>query len=115
VDIAKVYENAEYPTSFLANVFFRKSIKVTEDSLLHRLVGQNRTRVNSIHKQAIDKVGEDLSISAKEDNGVVQAIEDTNRPFHLGVQFHPEILIHRRPMRRIFTTLIETARLTPSG
>jgi gamma-glutamyl-gamma-aminobutyrate hydrolase PuuD/predicted ATP-grasp superfamily ATP-dependent carboligase len=66
-------------------------------------------QVNAIHSQAIDRLGAGLTVSAREPNGVIQAIEDQSRPFWLGVQFHPELLIYRAPFRRLFRALVDAA------
>lgn len=110
IDISKVYENAKYPAHFLAYLFFRKQIALEPDTLLHRILKSNHSLVNSMHSQAVDQVGDGLIVSAREDNGVVQAIEDPSAPFCLGVQFHPEVLIHRAKFRNIFKALVESAR-----
>ncbi|TDI73192.1 MAG: gamma-glutamyl-gamma-aminobutyrate hydrolase family protein [Bacteroidetes bacterium] len=44
---------------------------------------------NSIHVQAIEKVGSGLRVSARADDGVIEAIESTDGRL-IGVQFHPE-------------------------
>lgn len=110
IDVSKVYENAKYPTKTIAQIFFRKNINVERDSLLERILKTQSVRVNSMHSQAVDEVGKGLIISAKEDNGVVQAIEDPDKDFFLGVQFHPEALIHSRMFRHIFKELNNAAR-----
>lgn len=109
-DISKIYDNAQYPSSIWANIFYRKRIYVQPGSLLNTLLISTQTTVNSIHKQAIDKLGDRLAISAQEENGVVQAIEDKGHNYLLGVQFHPELLIHKSKFRNIFNHLIDTAR-----
>jgi putative glutamine amidotransferase len=78
--------------------------------LLRQILGRDRARVNSLHKQSIDQVGSGLKVSACEDNGVVQAIEDPDHRFYLGVQFHPELLIYRGLYRGLFKALVEAAR-----
>jgi len=110
VDVSKVYEDAKYPSHLLANIFFRKTIFLEQDTLLQRLLKTRQTRVNSMHKQAIDRLGNNLVISAKEKNGIVQAIEDPARDFFIGVQFHPEVLIYQSRFRKLFQRLIETAK-----
>lgn len=110
VDVSKIYENAKYPSSLFANVFFRKKINITVGSLLHNLLDTTQTSINSMHKQAIDTVGKNLIISAKENNGIVQAIEDPHHPYFLGIQFHPETLIYRKEIRNIFKRLIEKSK-----
>lgn len=109
MDLAKVYENASYPSRFLAQMLFRKAVQIKPDSQLYRIIGKERLCVNSMHKQAIDQLGEGLVVSAVEDNGIVQALEDPKRPFFMGVQFHPEALIYQKTFRRLFQTLIEKA------
>ena len=82
---------------------------MTEGSLIRDILGKASVKVNSIHKQAIAKIGKNLVITAREQNGVVQAIEDPSKTFYLGVQFHPEFLTYRRKFRRIFDRLVAAA------
>lgn len=67
-------------------------ITVAENSLLFGEKRKNKVLVNSHHHQAVDRIGENLFVSATASDGIVEAIEDT-RPgrFNLGVQWHPEI------------------------
>ncbi len=109
-DVSKVYENAKYPTHAFANIFYRKSMNIVSGSQLDRILKTRRIQVNSMHKQAINIVGRDLEISAQEDNGVVQAIEDKRRDFYMGVQFHPEALIYKPIFRQLFKQLIISAK-----
>lgn len=107
LDVSTAYENANYPQNFIRKIFFRKHIDIKPDSLLAKLFKTDNIRVNSMHKQSIDKIGKGLKVTATEKNGVVQAIEKPNHPFYLGVQFHPEFMLHRPPMRAIFKGLIK--------
>lgn len=108
--LGAIYDDVDYPSTFLGQVFYRKTILINHGSILRRLLMRGTTRVNSIHKQAIADPGEGLVVTARERNGVVQAIEDLDRPFYLGVQFHPEFLIHQRQFRKIFAGLVEHAK-----
>lgn len=110
MDVSLAYEEALYPTSFLKRAFFRKPVAVRDGSLLHRLTGTTSLFVNSIHTQSIDRLGDGLAVTAREPNGVVQAIEGEGRDFWLGVQFHPELLLYRRRFRAIFKGFIAAAR-----
>lgn len=110
MDISKVFKEANYPNSLLAYVFFRKWITVKKDSFLAGVIKSKRVRVNSMHKQAIDKVGQGLRVSAKEQNGIVQAIEDPTCKFFLGVQYHPEVLLYSPIHIRIFRHLVRAAK-----
>lgn len=47
--------------------------------------------VNSIHHQAVDKLGADLVVEARsEEDGIVEAIRATGSLYVAGVQWHPE-------------------------
>ncbi|NHK28141.1 gamma-glutamyl-gamma-aminobutyrate hydrolase family protein [Parvularcula flava] len=114
-DLAGTYENAIYPTGFWSHAFFRKKINVEEGSLLADILGTRHTQVNSLHRKAIDRVGDGLRVTAREENGIVQAIEDPSRRFYLGVQFHPEFLIYRSRFMNLFRRLVEAARTDKSA
>ncbi len=110
MDVAKAYENAEYPSNLFARIFFRKSMNVMDSSTLSKIFKSKRVSVNSMHKQAIDKVGKGLVTCAKEDNGVVQAIEDPDKEFFIGVQFHPEAMTYKKRFRNLFENLVRSAK-----
>lgn len=55
-----------------------------------------RAEVNSYHHQGIADAGR-LSVTGRADDGVVEAVEDPDRPFVLGVQWHPEEAADVRP------------------
>jgi putative glutamine amidotransferase len=63
---------------------------VAPDSLLHRIVGTDRLRINSFHHQAVKHLGSDLRVVARAADGLVEAIEHREYPWLLGVQWHPE-------------------------
>ena len=49
--------------------------------------------VNSAHHQAVDKLGENLIISGKSKDGIIESIESINHKWCIGLQWHPEFLI----------------------
>jgi gamma-glutamyl-gamma-aminobutyrate hydrolase PuuD/predicted ATP-grasp superfamily ATP-dependent carboligase len=100
----------EYPTSFWRRIFYRKQVVIEPDSWLACATERLEARVNSIHSQAVDALGMGFVATAREENGLIQAIEHTRSAFLIGVQFHPEFLIHRRFARRIFETFVDAAR-----
>ena len=65
-------------------------VHVTEGSLLHRLTGLERLKVNSRHHQANRQVPQPMIVSGISSDGIVEAIESTKHHFALGVQWHPE-------------------------
>ena len=80
-------------------------------SLVARLIGRRRILVNSTHHQAVERVGDGLAVSARsEGDGVVEAIEARDRRrFVLGVQWHPEKLIHKQEHFALFEGLVRAA------
>jgi putative glutamine amidotransferase len=109
MDVAERFHPTPYPRNRLTQLHFRKRIEIAPHSQLAAITGRNRLWVNSIHSQAIDRLGAGLVASAREPNGVVQAIERPTSRFYVGVQFHPEFLIYRRPFRRLFGALVAAA------
>lgn len=63
-------------------------INIEKDSLLYKIIGEDRILVNSRHRSAI--VNTNLKISALSDDGIIEAIEDTSKKFYVGVEWHPE-------------------------
>ncbi len=53
--------------------------------------------VNSMHHQAVDQLAARFTASAH-CGDIVEALEDSSKPFFLGVQWHPEYLKNGRPL-----------------
>ncbi len=98
-------------TPQLRTVRPRKKITIEPGTLLARILKRTQTKVNSLHDQAVKDIGEGLKISAREPNGVVQAIEHQTHPFLIGVQWHPEFMPQFKIQRRFFRSLIKAASL----
>jgi len=77
---------------------------------VHRLLGAS-AEVLCSHHQAVDAVGESLLVTARSDDGVVEAVEILGRTFVVGVQWHPE---EQRDLR-LFAGLVEAARSRRDG
>lgn len=88
----------------------KKRIRIAGDSKLAGILKTTSCKVNALHKQAIKKNGEGVRVAAREQSGVVQAIEHGKLPFVIGVQWHPEFLPHIRRQRSLFQTLVAAAR-----
>lgn len=63
-------------------------VDIIKDSKLHEIIKKDCIPVNSRHNDYI--VSTNLFISAK--NNIIEAIEDKNKDFFIGVQWHPESL-----------------------
>ncbi len=69
------------------------SVEIKKDSYFQNFYQEKSYRVNSIHHQAIKKVGKDLkAIAHSSDDKIVEAIcyKDMKKQYILGVQWHPE-------------------------
>lgn len=66
-------------------------VRITGDSRVARALGAASAQVNSIHHQAIDRLGDGLRVTARAADGTIEAIEDDSGAL-LGVQWHPEFL-----------------------
>lgn len=68
-------------------------------------------RVNSLHKQAIDRVGDGLTVEAHAPDGLVEAISLSQHPFMIGVQWHPEVSYDNDELSKfLFREFIDHAR-----
>ena len=89
-------------------------IEMSDGSLLHGLIGESVSSVNSSHHQAVDAVGEGLVVTARSpEDGIIEAIEHPDKRFILGVQYHPERMLHhpelREHARKLFEAFIAAA------
>jgi putative glutamine amidotransferase len=57
---------------------------------LAAILGEGIYGVNSRHHQAVERVGENLVVSARSPDGVVEGLERPDKRFALAVQWHPE-------------------------
>ena len=89
----------------------RRTVAVTPDTLLAQIAGTEPMQVNALHTQAVDRLGDGLRVAARDEAGMIQAIERVRRPFALGVQWHPEHLFYAHRQRAIFRALVSAARL----
>jgi len=87
-----------------------KTLQVEEGTRLRESLGSARLGINSLHRQGIERLGAGLSVSGRDLDGIVQAIEHARHDFVLGVQWHPEFLLYLRPQRRLFGSLVQAAR-----
>lgn len=67
-------------------------VEAEEGSLMHRLLGKE-IFVNSFHHQAVNEPGPRLRVTARSADGVVEAVESTEKKSIYGVQWHPECFL----------------------
>lgn len=94
-----------YPRTYLPH-----TVDIAADSRLAGLLGRKQTAVNSLHHQGIRELANGLVVTATAADGLVEAVEIPDHPFALGVQWHPENLIHDDPaMLGLFRGLVEAS------
>lgn len=64
-------------------------VRIESGTHLHRVLGQSDITVNTDHVQAVERVGDGLTVSARSLDNIVEGIESADGRL-LGVQFHPE-------------------------
>ena len=80
------------------------------DSLLGGVVSGS-CRVNSLHRQAIKRLGRGLKVTAHSEDGLVEAVESAeDYPFLMALQWHPEELVDHPEQRKIFEQFIDKCR-----
>ena len=85
------------------------AVKVEEDSLLARVLGEPLIEVNSLHHQACKDIAPGLLAAARAPDGLIEAVEAPNHPFGLAVQWHPERFPAAPDMRRLFESFVAAA------
>ncbi len=85
-------------------------IEVVKGTLLEKITGGGKIRVNSFHHQAVRKRAPGFIVSARSSDGVVEGIECPGLPFVLGVQCHPETMwLKDKLFLSIFKALVRAA------
>jgi len=67
-------------------------VAIYPDTRLAQIFGAGLRVVNSRHHQAVERVGQELVISARAADGVIEGLERSDRRFAVAVQWHPEDL-----------------------
>ncbi len=81
-------------------------VNIIKDTKLSKIVNRKKIKVNSAHHQAVKKIGGGLTLNAIAPDEVIEGIEDREKSFCMGVQWHPEFLIEESD-KNIFKTFIK--------
>ena len=86
---------------------FGHVVDVWAGTLLYKISGRQKLKVNTTHHQAIRKLGKGLAINATAPDGLIEGIESKKHSFVLGLQWHPEVLARSEAVqRRIFLSFV---------
>lgn len=84
-------------------------VQIEPDTMLHQIVKQKSVKTNSSHHQAVKNAGRNIKVSARANDGIIEAIEKTNHPFCVGIQWHPEFNASKAD-QKIFNAFIKAAK-----
>jgi putative glutamine amidotransferase len=85
--------------------------QIAPGSQLAQLTGSTRAVVNTSHHQSVLEPGRGLRVTARSEDGVIEAVEWTgDSNWVVGVQWHPERMTASDPLARsLFRTLVSAA------
>ena len=86
-----------------------KQVRLEPDSLLAKVCGKTRLRVNSLHHQAIKDSGTDLKVVGWDLDDITQAVQCSSGRSIIGVQWHPEYLFYLPSQLALFRWLLRRA------
>lgn len=70
---------------------YAHKVRILKETLLYKILGKTEIIVNSRHNYHILNSGIH-KVSACSDDGIIEAIENEYKNFHMGFQWHPEML-----------------------
>lgn len=86
------------------------SVALTSDSFLTRLLGTTSLMVNSLHHQAVKGVAPNVVVVGRSPDGIVEAVEVSEHPFVIAVQWHPEELVRTQShARQLFDAFVQAS------
>lgn len=89
----------------------RHPVRLEQGGVLRSVVGCDEIAVNSLHRQAVDRLGDALAVEARAFDGTVEAISVKGARFALGVQWHPEYWVESdAPSAAIFRAFGDACR-----
>ena len=84
-----------------------QKVKVVEGGLLAKITGKTELITNSFHHQNVKELGKGLICDAYSEDGYIECFHDTNHPFFLGIQWHPEMYYPTDPaMQNVFREFV---------
>jgi len=94
-------ENGEIHPDMTVVFADRHDVRLTPDGVFARLLGRETIRVNSLHGQGIDELGNRIVVEGVAEDGTIEAIRFKEAEgFALGVQWHAEYDPQINPINR---------------
>jgi len=102
----------DIPSQLGTKVDHRKKyhhVRIEPGSSLANFLDKQEAMVYSNHHQAVDRLGRNLKVIARADDGVIEAAERIEGGFGLFVQWHPEAMSDTAHRDAIYSALIHAA------
>jgi putative glutamine amidotransferase len=92
-------------------------VELVEGGTLRSIAGAARVKVNSLHSQGVQRLGDGLEVEARAPDGLIEGFRVRNSPgFTLAVQWHPEWQVTKNPFSlAMFAAFGEAARAHAKG
>ena len=109
----------DLPTEFKTDIVHKQteaetepshSIIIEEGTPLDRLVGKKVMTGNSFHHQAIKDLANDLAVSARASDGIIEAVFAPDKKYLRAYQWHPERLYRFEDNRVLFDDFISACK-----
>lgn len=85
-------------------------VKILHGTKLFQILGNDAIKTNSAHHCCVGEVSGEVVISGVARDGVVEAIEVSNHPFMVGLQWHPEAMVKDPYQKKIFEAFLSVAK-----
>ncbi|MFT5708331.1 MAG: putative glutamine amidotransferase [Oceanospirillaceae bacterium] len=112
------HQKIDYELSVDQRYAHSHSTQLSEKGLLKKWLGVDNILVNSLHEQAVDKLGEGLVLDASSQDHVIEAFHHPDKRFFLGVQWHVEYELEENPISmailKAFTESLYEVHLQPT-
>ncbi len=84
-------------------------VRLDDAALVARAMGGTEHKVNSLHHQAVDRLGDGLAAVGWSPDGLVEAVERSDDGFVVGVQWHAEAIVDRPEQLSLFRAFVDRA------
>ncbi|MEW6571365.1 MAG: gamma-glutamyl-gamma-aminobutyrate hydrolase family protein [Nitrospirota bacterium] len=108
--------NVAFGGSLYQDLSLNRHIEINHEKDYHIIVIEENPffnngifTVNSSHHQAVKELGQGLSALAQSEDNIIEAYYKESYPFLVGVQWHPERMLHSTLSRNLFDFFVNAS------
>ena len=105
-DIRKMQQEKHF--DILRKNYGSHLVKLDSHSQLAAVLDRDVASVNSLHHQAVDRVGAGLRAVARSEDGFVEALEIADYGFGIAVQWHPEHMPQDKTQQNLIAAFVQS-------